>query len=127
MKSFDLKVLALDILNDHPQVIAYTLALLDEKIAGDILKEIPEYLLMDIIYRISSLQEIKPAVAEKILNDLGKKITIPPLEDIGPIDGLKKAARLLDLAEPYIMTNVLTAIDEVDQDRANEIRKRLKT
>ena len=127
MKSFDVKALAFEILNEHPQAIAYTLALLDEKTASNILQEFPDYLHMDIIYRLSSLQEIKPAVAKKLEDDLKGKIMIPPIETVGPLDGLKKAARILNLLEHNIIKNVLKTMNDVYPDKAIKIRESLKT
>jgi len=117
------KVIASFIENEHPQTAAIILAHLEPEVASQTVKEIAENKRAEIVHRLATLEKVSP----KVLKDLDEALQIEfkYSEAIteNKLGGKAVAARLMGSMDKATESMILSSIDEIDPEMANEIRK----
>jgi flagellar motor switch protein FliG len=116
------KVIALFLANEHPQTAAIVLAHLETAVAGATLREIPEESRMEIVYRLATLERVSPQVLRELDQALQSEFRSSGAVSGSKMGGVEVASQIMGTIDRATESSILTAMDEVDPDLANEIR-----
>lgn len=116
------KVIAGFLVNEHPQTAAIILAHLDPAIAAQALKELPEEHRLEVIHRLATLERVSPTVIRELDEALQSEFRSSGAVSGSKMGGIPAAAQIMGALDRATESAILTAMDEVDPDMANEIR-----
>lgn len=109
--------------DEHPQIIAITLAHLDRAQAADVIKALPEEIQDDILYRIATMDKIPQSALKKLQNVLQNKLSLATSFKSKSIEGTKTAADILNVLGKENGDRVLTNIGETNEELSSTIRE----
>ena len=121
------KVVANFLSNEHPQTAAIVLAHLETGMAATTLREMPEESRMEIVYRLATLERVSPQVLRELDEALQSEFRSSGAVSGSKMGGVEAAAEIMGTIDRATETSILTAMDEVDPDLANDIRNLLFT
>jgi len=112
---------------EHPQTIALIISYLtDIDQAATTLRNLPENLQADVVYRIASLDSIPPGV----VNELNEVLT-DEMKQAGSmvtkVGGVEPVAEILNAMDKASETRILSTIEESNPDLAEQIRELMFT
>ena len=116
------KVIALFLANEHPQTAAIVLAHLETAVAGATLREMPEDTRMEVVYRLATLERVSPQVLRELDQALQSEFRSSGAVSGSKMGGVEAASLIMGTIDRATESSILTAMDEVDPDLANEIR-----
>jgi flagellar motor switch protein FliG len=122
VRQMDPKVIASFITNEHPQTAAIILAHLDPPVASSTIKELPEENRMEIIHRLATLERVAPSAIRELDEALQAEFRTSGAVSGNKLGGVELAAEVMGSLDRDTEMSILTAMDEVDLDLANEIR-----
>ncbi len=109
--------------NEHPQTAAIILAHLEPDVASQTVKEIPESKRMEIVHRLATLERVAPQVLKELDDALQTEFQYSGAVTGNKLGGKRVAARLMGSMDRETETMILTSMEEIDPDMANEIRE----
>ncbi|MBC8207790.1 MAG: flagellar motor switch protein FliG [Desulfobulbaceae bacterium] len=113
--------------NEHPQTVALVLATQEVQHAGEVILNLPESIRSDVMYRIAKIEKISPEVITRIEDALYREIGLVVAKEQKQVGGIDKVVDLLGTMKNNLDQNILDAMDVVDPDLVEEIRKKLFT
>ena len=116
------KVISSFLVSEHPQTAAIILAHLDPAVASHALSELPEKNRMEIVHRLATLERVAPNVIRDLDEALQAEFRTSGAVSGNKLGGVAVAASLMGQLDRATETTILTAMDEVDQELADEIR-----
>ena len=116
------KVIALFLANEHPQTAAIVLAHLETSVAGAALREMPEESRMEVVFRLATLERVSPQVLRELDQALQSEFRSSGAVSGSKMGGVEAASQIMGTIDRATESSILTAMDEVDPDLANEIR-----
>lgn len=122
VRMLDPKVIATFIVNEHPQTAAIILAHLEPPVASLTIRELPEENRMEIMHRLATLERVAPSVIRELDEALQSEFRTSGAVSGNKLGGVEVAAEVMGSLDRTTETSILTAMDEVDPDLANEIR-----
>ncbi|MBF0240043.1 MAG: flagellar motor switch protein FliG [SAR324 cluster bacterium] len=127
LKWMDPKIIASYIVNEHPQTIALIMAhLTDMEQASTVLRELPENLQADVVYRMAVLESIPPGVIAEMDEVLSEEMKTAG--GIGTkVGGVESVAEILNTLDKASETRILATIEESNPDLAEQIRELMFT
>jgi flagellar motor switch protein FliG len=111
---------------EHPQVVAFVLASLDPAKAGQVLQLLPEEMLGEVIYRISTMDEISSGVLSEL--EQAMKSHLAESTSGGAVitlGGVKFAAELVNRLGGQLERKVLDEIREIEESVSSQIEEQL--
>ena len=122
VRLLDPKIISSFIVNEHPQTAAIILAHLDPPVASLTIRELPEENRMEIIHRLATLERVAPSVIRELDEALQAEFRTSGAVSGNKLGGVEIAAEVMGSLDRETETSILTAMDDVDLDLANEIR-----
>ena len=122
VRLLDPKIISSFIVNEHPQTAAIILAHLDPAVASGTIKELPEESRMGIVLRLATLERVAPSVLRELDETLQAEFRTSGAVFGNKLGGVEIAAEVVGSLDRETETSILTAMDEVNPDLANEIR-----
>ncbi|MEK9628958.1 MAG: flagellar motor switch protein FliG [Nitrospinota bacterium] len=122
VRLLDPKIISSFIINEHPQTAAIILAHLDPPVASLTIRELPEENRMEIVHRLATLERVAPAVIRDLDEALQAEFRTSGAVSGNKLGGVEVAAAVMGSLDRTTETAILTSMDEVDPDLANEIR-----
>ena len=122
VRLLDPKIISSFIVNEHPQTAAIILAHLDPPVASLTIRELPEENRMEIIHRLATLERVAPSVIRELDEALQAEFRTSGAVSGNKLGGVEIAAEVMGSLDRDTEMSILTAMDEVDLDLANEIR-----
>ena len=116
------RVVASFLVNEHPQTAAIVLAHLETPMASQTVREMPEESRMEVVHRLASLERVSPQVIRELDEALQTEFRSSGAISGSKLGGVETAAHIMGSLDRATETSILTAMDEVDPDMANEIR-----
>ena len=117
------KVIASFIENEHPQTAAIILAHLEPEVASQTVKEVSENKQAEIVHRLATLEKVSPQVLKDLDEALQTEFKYAGAMTENKLGGKTAAARLMSSLDKATESMILSSIDGVDPDMANEIRE----
>ena len=122
VRLLDPKIISSFIVSEHPQTAAIILAHLDPPVASMTIRELPEENRMEIIHRLATLERVAPSAIRELDEALQAEFRTSGAVFGNKMGGVQIAAEVVGSLDRATETSILTAMDEVDPDLANEIR-----
>ena len=122
VRMLDPKTISSFIKNEHPQTAAIILAHLDPPVASLTIRELPEDKQMEVIKRLATLERVSPSVIRDLDEALQAEFRTSGAVSGNKLGGLEVAAAVMGKLDRTTETTILNAMDEVDQELADEIR-----
>ena len=116
------KTIAAFLVNEHPQTAAIIIAHLDPQMASQTIRELPEENRMEIVHRLATLERVSPGILRELDEALQNEFRASGAVSGSKLGGLETAAHIMGALDRATETSILSAMDEVDPDMANEIR-----
>jgi flagellar motor switch protein FliG len=116
------KVIASFLVNEHPQTAAIILAHLDPKVASKTVVELPEESRMGILHRLATLERVTPSVLRELDEALQAEFRSSGAVSGNKLGGVATVAEVMGSLDRATENSILSAMDEVSKDLADEIR-----
>lgn len=113
--------------DEHPQIIAVVLSVLDHDVAGALMKMLPEEVRSDVIARISSLNSIQPSAMARLEQVLKEQFVKKSNLNAASFGGIEAAAKILNFSGSDIESSILESVGARDQKLAEEIEENMVT
>ena len=128
LKWLDARAIANFITHEHPQTIGLILAHLeDPEQTAAVLKELPENLQADVVYRMAILEGIQPGIVAEIDEVLSREMQAAGALGTSRVGGIESVAEMLNSLDKSTETRILSTIEESNPDLAEQIRELMFT
>ena len=87
------------VVEEHPQVIAIILSVLEYDIAADVLNFIPAEVRAEVIQRVASLETIHPSAMEELENVMREQFSSNSSAKSSSFGGIKTAAKIMNFTK----------------------------
>ncbi len=125
LKGVDPLILVDYLKGEHPQTVALVLAHLDYAKAAQIIKELPEKLQPEIIFRMANLGMVPAGVIEDLDQVLRKEIEAMGSTDSKKLGGVETVAEIMNQMDHNTENNIFSFLEEMDADLAEGIRQKM--
>ena len=122
LKWMELDTIVQILRDEHPQIIAITLAHLDQGQAAKILCELPEDVQEDVLYRIANMDKVPEAAMQQLQSTLKAKLDVSTSFKAKTIDGASTAAGILNALDNETEMRILETLAKID----DSLRSRLE-
>lgn len=122
VRMLDPKTIANFLVNEHPQTAAIIMAHLEPAVASSVIKELPEENRTEIIHRLATLERVSPLIIRELDEALQAELRSSTAISGNKMGGVVNAAHIMGSLGRATESSILTELDEVDPDLANEIR-----
>jgi flagellar motor switch protein FliG len=129
LRYIDPMIIANYIRSEHPQTIALVLSYLhnqNTEQASTVLRNLPENLQTDVVYRMAVIDSIPPGVVSE-LNDVFFEEMKEASSMVTRVGGVQSVAEVLNSVDKSTETRILTTIEENNPDLAEQIRELMFT
>ncbi len=113
--------------NEHLQTVALILSTQKEDHTSRILAELPDDKRGEIMYRIAKIDNVAPEVISQIEEALQREVGAVVGRDRKQVGGVEKVVEILGKMDKGADQVILTSIEAVDPDMAEEIRRMMFT
>jgi len=110
---------------EHPQVIAFVLASLDPTRSSEVLEYIPENLQGEVVYRISTMEEIQPNIVSELEEAVKSHVSGRVSGGAVNLGGLKYAAELINRIDKATEERILEDIKAIEEPVYHKIEEQL--
>lgn len=125
VRKTDPKQLVNFISNEHPQTIALILSYLEPEQAAVVLSSLPQEEQTEIAKRIAIMERTSPEVVREVEIILERKLSSLVSQDFTITGGVKTLVDILNRVDRGTEKTILEALEQEDQELAEEIRKRM--
>ena len=113
--------------SEHPQTIALVLSIiLNTDQSSIVLRNLPENLQADVLYRMAVLESIPPGVVSE-LNDVLYEEMKSASSMVTKVGGVGPVSEILNAVDKATETRILSSIEEANPDLAEQIRELMFT
>lgn len=120
------KILLSFIKSEHPQTVAFLLTRMDPDQGALVIQSMDEDVQTDILLRIANLSNVKGDVVDEVREVIRSRVSVPAGAD-EEVVGAKCAADILNYVERANEERILTEIEEMYPDMAEQIRSLMFT
>lgn len=114
------------LMDEHPQVSAIILSVLDGDIAAQVLGFLPPDKHMEIIERLAKLDSVQPSAMAELEGVLSEKL-IKSTAKASNLGGIVTAAKIMNFSSGDVVSGVFDPLTEKDEDLATEIQNKMLT
>lgn len=125
LKWLDAKTISDLIRNEHPQIIATILTLLDSEQGAEVLSLLPEEKRVDLILRMSSIDSVKPEALAELGRTIEQQLQGKTQSQSASIGGIKTVADLINHVDNAMESAILEGIREVDDVLCENIQDKM--
>jgi flagellar motor switch protein FliG len=109
------------IADEHPQVIAIILSVLEDETAADVLTFLPAAIRPQVIRRVALLDTVQPNAMAELESVMAKQFATSTTSSAS-VGGVKAAANIMGKTKLEVETSVMTDISGEDEDLAMRIQ-----
>ena len=121
----DAKSIADLISDEHPQIIAVILSYLESAVASDVLSQLDPKLQPDIIYRLSTIENIQPEALKELEKVMEKKFNSNASLRATQAGGIRSAANVMNYLKSNVESSIMKELTKKDKDIAKEIQENM--
>jgi len=121
------KILTAFIQAEHPQTVAFLMTKMNPDQGAHTLQTLPEEAQTDILIRVANLNNVKSDVVDEVREVLRSQLRGNGLNEEEEVGGPKAAADILNFVERANEERILTEIEEMYPDLAEQIRNLMFT
>lgn len=125
LKWMDPRAIADLIRQEHPQIIAIIMALLDSDQAAETLAYLPERVRSDVIMRVATLHGVQPSALMELDDIMEKQLSGNTNVKSSTLGGIETAANILNFLDSSVEANIMDQIIEADSDLGQKIQDKM--
>lgn len=125
LKWMDARAIADLIRQEHPQIVAIIVSLLDSDQAAETLGYMPERVRSDVIMRVATLQSVQPAALIELDDIMEKQLIGNANVKSSSLGGIDTAANILNFMDSSIEANIMEQILEADAELGQKIQDKM--
>ena len=111
--------------NEHPQIIALILSYLEPTMAAAILSKLQLEKQTEVVARVALMDRTSPEYVHEIERVLDKKLSSLGMDDFTTVGGIQSIVDILNAADRGTERHVLEALEDKNNDLADEIRRKM--
>ena len=115
------------VIDEHPQIIAIILSVLDYDIAADVLNFIPADIRAEVVHRVAALETVHPNAMNKLEAVMQKQFSSSSTAKASSFGGIKHAAKIMNYTKTDMEGAILTGVSSIDDEMANQIQDNMFT
>jgi flagellar motor switch protein FliG len=115
------------VVEEHPQVIAIILSVLEYDIAADVLNFIPAEVRAEVIQRVASLETIHPSAMEELENVMREQFSSNSSAKSSSFGGIKTAAKIMNFTKSEMESAIISGVTGIDEELALKIQDNMFT
>ena len=125
LKWMDPRAIADLIKQEHPQIVAIIMSLLDSDQAADTLAYLPERVRSDVIMRVATLQGVHPTALMELDDIMDRQLSGNANVKSSTLGGIDTAANILNFLDSTVEANVIDQISEIDAELGQKIQDKM--
>ncbi len=115
------------IINEHPQVIAIILSVLEYDVAADVLSFLPPENRGEVMQRVASLETVQPSAMEELERIMSQQFSSNSSAQSSSFGGVKTAAKIMNFVKVEMETSVMQSLTSLDEDLTLQIQDQMFT
>ena len=115
------------IINEHPQVIAIILSVLEYDVAADVLSFLPPENRGEVMQRVASLETVQPSAMEELERIMSEQFSSNSSAQSSSFGGVKTAAKIMNFVKVDLETSVMQSLTQLDEDLTLQIQDNMFT
>jgi flagellar motor switch protein FliG len=127
LKWMDARSIAEMIRNEHPQVVAIILSVLEYDVAADVLNFLPADARPEIIQRVASLETVQPSAMEELESIMKKQFSSSSSAKSSSFGGIKAAAKIMNFVKVDLESQIMNRLTSLDADLTQKIQDNMFT
>ena len=105
--------------------MALILCYLPPQVAAKVIAELPEYLQVDVIKRISTMDSSNPDIVKEIENKLKDRLSAFTVQSFSQVGGIDISAEIMNNIDRAMSNKIFEKLSERDPRLSDEIRRRM--
>ena len=127
LKWMDARAIADMVRNEHPQVIAIILSVLEFEVAADVLQFLPQTVRPEIMQRVASLETVQPAAMLELESIMKKQFSNNSSARSSSVGGVKQAAKIMNFVKMDMESQIMEGLMNLDEDITQQIQDNMFT
>ena len=127
LKWMDARAIADMVRNEHPQVIAIILSVLEFEVAADVLQFLPETVRPEIMQRVAALVTVQPAAMLELESIMKKHFSNNSSARSSSVGGVKQAAKIMNFVKVDMESQIMEGLMNLDEDITQQIQDNMFT
>jgi len=123
----DARSIADMISNEHPQVCAIILSVLEHEVAADVLLFLPEEIRSEVIQRVASLETVQPSAMSELEAIMKKQFSTSSSKASSSFGGVKAAAKIMNATKTALEAQVMGGLEKLDSELMMKIQDNMFT
>jgi len=113
--------------DEHPQVIAIILSVLEYDVAADVLNFLPRENRPEIIQRVASLETVQPSAMDELEGIMKQQFSNSSSAKSSSFGGVKTAAKIMNFTKVDLETSIMEGVNNLDENLAMRIQDSMFT
>ena len=122
LRWMDARSIADMIINEHPQVCAIILSVLEYDISADVLSFLPAQSRSEIIQRIASLETVQPSAMNELETIMKQQFSSNSSAKSSNFGGIKTAAKILNFTKTELESGIIAGLNNMDPELCLKIQ-----
>ena len=127
LKWMDARAIADMVRNEHPQVIAIILSVLEFEVAADVLQFLPQTVRPEIMQRVAPLETVQPAAMLELESIMKKQFSNNSSARSSSVGGVKQAAKIMNFVKVDMESQIMEGLMNLDEDITQQIQDNMFT
>ncbi|MEL0321415.1 MAG: flagellar motor switch protein FliG [Gammaproteobacteria bacterium] len=127
LKWMDARAISDMVRNEHPQVIAIILSVLEFEVAADVLSFLPQAVRPEIMQRVAALETVQPAAMLELENIMKKQFSNNSSARSSSVGGVKQAAKIMNFVKVDMESQIMEGLSNLDEDIMLQIQDNMFT
>ena len=127
LRWMDARAISDMIINEHPQVIAIILSVLEYDVAADVLSFLPQDNRGEVMQRVASLETVQPSAMEELERIMSEQFSSNSSAQSSSFGGVKTAAKIMNFVKVDLETSVMQSLTQLDEDLTLQIQDNMFT
>tara|TARA_B100000900_G_scaffold378630_1_gene362950 strand:+ start:71 stop:1114 length:1044 start_codon:yes stop_codon:yes gene_type:complete len=127
LKWMDARAIADMVRNEHPQVIAIILSVLEFEVAADVLQFLPQAVRPEIMQRVAALETVQPAAMLELESIMKKQFSNNSSARSSSVGGVKQAAKIMNFVKVDMESQIMEGLMNLDEDITQQIQDNMFT
>jgi flagellar motor switch protein FliG len=123
----DARSIADMISNEHPQVCAIILSVLEHEVAADVLLFLPAEIRSEVIQRVASLETVQPSAMSELEAIMKKQFSTSSSKASSSFGGVKAAAKIMNATKTALEAQVMGGLEKLDSELMMKIQDNMFT
>jgi flagellar motor switch protein FliG len=112
---------------EHPQVVAIILSVLEYDVAADVLNYLPSENRAEIMQRVASLETVQPSAMDELEGIMKQQFSSSSSAKSSSFGGIGTAAKIMNFTKVDLETSIMSGVSGLDEELALKIQDNMFT